>query len=79
MKKEISDQEDELRPEYNMQELLTGGIQGKYVERYKEGTNLVLLESDVAKAFPNEKAVNDALRLIIRLAKIPVAEPTQPS
>jgi len=62
---------DELRPEYDLRELLKGGVRGKYAERYKEGTNLVLLAPDVAEAFPNEEVVNEALRLVMRLAAIP--------
>ncbi len=59
--------EDELRPEYNLRELLKGGVRGKYAKRYRAGTNLVLLEPDVARAFRNARAVNEALRLVIRL------------
>jgi hypothetical protein len=66
-----ADNRDELRPEYDLKELLKGGIRGKYAERYRAGTNLVLLDRDVAQAFPTEKAVNDALRLVIELTKIP--------
>jgi hypothetical protein len=62
---------DDLRPEYDLQKLLKGGARGRYVERYRAGTNLVLLEPDVAKAFPDQRAVNEALRLVIRLTKIP--------
>ena len=62
--------DDELRPEYDLRELLKGGVRGKYVERYRAGTNLVLLDPDVAKAFPSEKAVNEALRLVIQLARL---------
>jgi len=61
---------DELRPEYDMKSLLKGGVRGKYAARYREGTNLVLLEPEVAKAFPNEKAVNEALRLVIKLKQV---------
>lgn len=61
---------DELRPEYNIKSLLKNGVRGKYALRYHAGTNLVLLEPDVAKAFPNEKAVNEALKLVIKLTKI---------
>jgi hypothetical protein len=46
-------------------------VQGKYADRYREGTNLVLLAPDVAEAFPTDEAVNEALRLVIRLRKIP--------
>jgi hypothetical protein len=65
--------EDELRSEYDLSHLLKGGVKGKYADRYKEGTNLVLLAPDVAEAFPNEEAVNEALRLVMLLAEIPVA------
>jgi hypothetical protein len=65
---------DELRPEYDLKALLRGGERGKYVERYKAGTNLVLLEPDVAEAFPDEKSVNEALRLVLELTKLPAAK-----
>ncbi|HEX9330486.1 MAG TPA: hypothetical protein VF896_01285 [Anaerolineales bacterium] len=70
MKKKTTEMNDELRPEYNLKSLLKDGVRGKYAKKYREGTNLVLLEPDVAKAFPNEKAVNDALRLVIKLNKV---------
>ncbi len=66
----MDDMDDELRPEYDLRELLKEGARGKYVARYRAGTNLVLLEPDVAKAFPDEAAVNEALRLVIRLGEI---------
>jgi len=71
MKKEVG-MDDELRPEYDLAKLLKGGVRGKYADRYREGTNLVLLSSDVAKVFPDEKAVNEALRLVTQLTKIPM-------
>lgn len=52
--------DDELRAEYDLSQL-KGGIRGKYVQRYKAGTNLVLLAPDVAEAFPSDEAVNEAL------------------
>ena len=61
---------DELRPEYDLGRLLKGGVQGKYADRYREGTNLVLLAPDVAAAFPSEEAVNEALRLVIQATKL---------
>ncbi len=73
MKKEtLPETEDELRPEYDLKTLLKGGVRGKYAGRYREGTNLVLLAPDVARAFPTEEAVNEALRLVLRMAQIPV-------
>ncbi len=59
---------DELRPEYHRDEL-GPGTRGKYYKSYQEGTNLVLLSPDVAAAFPTEKAVNDALRSLIKIAQ----------
>ena len=61
-------EEDELRPEYDFSQL-KGRERGKYVERYQAGTNLVLLEPDVAAAFPDAEKVNEALRLLIRVAQ----------
>ncbi|MCE7985590.1 MAG: hypothetical protein DYG89_30815 [Caldilinea sp. CFX5] len=65
--------EDELRPEYDLSQLLKHAVRGKYAAQYKAGTNLVLLAPDVAAAFPDEQAVNEALRLVMQLAKIPAA------
>ena len=65
MKKVESEEEDDLRPEYDFSQM-QGGVRGKYVERYRQGTNLVLLDPDVAAAFPDAKAVNDALRLLLQ-------------
>jgi len=68
--KKKSELTDELRPEYDMKSLLKGGVRGKYATRYRAGTNLVLLEPEVAKAFPNDKAVNEALKLVMKLKKV---------
>jgi hypothetical protein len=69
-KRDRNETDDELRPEYDLKKLLQGSARGKYVERYRAGTNLVLLEPDVARAFPDEKAVNEALRLVMQLSKL---------
>ena len=68
--KSKSEKAEELRPEYDLGQLLKGGVQGKYADRYREGTNLVLLAPDVAEAFPTEDAVNEALRLVIQLTRL---------
>ena len=47
-----------MRPEYD----LRGGVRGKYYERYQQGTNIVLLEPDMAKVFHDSETVNEALR-----------------
>lgn len=70
MKKRRNERADELRPEYDLRQLLKGGIRGKYAKRYHAGTNLVPLDPDVRNAFRDETAVNDALRLVIQLRKI---------
>jgi len=59
---------DELRPGYRREDL-GQGVRGKYFESYRKGSNLVLLSPDVAKVFPTEEAVNDALRSLIDLAQ----------
>lgn len=62
---------DELRREYDLSQL-NGGVRGKYVKRFRAGTNLVLLSPDVAKHFPDEHSVNQALRGLIHTAKGPL-------
>lgn len=54
-----------LRREYDF----SAGIRGKYAKRFLLGTNLVLLDPDVAEVFPTADAVNDALRALARIAK----------
>ncbi|MCP4536274.1 MAG: hypothetical protein GY832_03935 [Chloroflexi bacterium] len=68
---EVITEKDELRPEYDLNTLLDGGVRGKYAAQYQEGTNLVLLAPDVAAAFSSAEAVNEALRLVLRIARIP--------
>ena len=50
--------DDEMRPEYD----LRGGVRGKYYERYRQGTNIVLLDPDIADIFKDSTSVNAALR-----------------
>ncbi|MDH6106517.1 hypothetical protein NWP22_11670 [Anabaenopsis tanganyikae CS-531] len=56
------------RPEYDFSKM-QGGVRGKYVDRYPAGTNVVLLEPDVAQAFPTSESVNEALRLLMQIAQ----------
>lgn len=58
MKKASKLASDEIRPEYDIR----GGVRGKYYERYQEGTNIVLLEPDIAQVFHDSATVNEALR-----------------
>ncbi len=59
---------DDLRPEYELANL-SGRVQGKYYERARAGSNLVLLEPEIAEAFPDSKSVNEALGLLLRVAR----------
>ncbi len=69
MKKKMDKNEsEEMRPEYDLSQL-KGKVRGKYVERYNSGTNLVKLESDVQEAFPDSSSVNDALRMLLKIAR----------
>jgi hypothetical protein len=52
--------DDEMRDEYDF----TGGVRGKYAARYAKGTNVVVLDRDVAEVFPTSEAVNEALRAL---------------
>jgi len=65
--------EDDLRDEYD-ETLLKNGVRGKYVQRLATGSNIVRLAPDVAAAFPNEEAVNEALRLLLNVAKSAVRQ-----
>ena len=58
--------DDEMRAHYDF----TGGIRGKYARRYAEGTNVVVLDPDVARLFPNREAVNDTLRAVAQIVQI---------
>lgn len=67
-KKRKAETDDELHPEYDLSKLkfVRRGI---YARRFRSGTNLVLLDRDVRKAFPDDESVNDALRVIAKAAK----------
>ena len=56
---------DEMRPEYDFSQ----GVRGKHYQAYRAGTNVVLLEPDIAAVFPDSASVNQAFRLLVRLAK----------
>lgn len=73
-KKSKGEKADDLRPEYDLRALLKDGVQGKYAGRFRKGTNLVLLDRDIAEAFPSDEAVNTTLRLVIQLKKLPRSE-----
>jgi hypothetical protein len=52
-----------MRAEYGF----SGGVRGKYVDRYRRGTNVILLEPELTKAFPDSKSVNDAPRSLLSI------------
>ncbi len=56
---------DEMLPEYDFSK----GVKGKYADRFAEGTNLVFLQPDVAKEFPDSRSVNEALRSYLKSRK----------
>jgi len=58
--------DDEMRGHYDF----TGGVRGKYARRYAEGTNVVVLDPDVARLFPNREAVNETLRAVAQIVQI---------
>lgn len=63
-----SDTPDDLRKAYDLKSL-RGVVRGKYYRRATAGTNLVLIDSDLAKAFPDSDSVNRALRLMLETAQ----------
>ncbi len=67
MKKATARKPNGMRREYDLSQL-KGGVRGKYYRRFSEGSNLVLLDPDVADAFPDAKAVNEALRVLLNVA-----------
>jgi hypothetical protein len=58
-----------MRREYDFAST-KGGVRGKYVNRLRAGTNLVLLDPTLAEAFPTDAAVNQALRAVLNMAKV---------
>ena len=57
--------EEEMKAAYDFR----GGVRGKYYEQYRQGTNVILLDADVAEVFRDSESVNQALRELIRVAK----------
>lgn len=69
MKKDNQELKDDIRPAYDFASM-KGGVRGKYVNKYRAGTNLVLLDPEVARAFPTDAAVNQALRAVLSITKV---------
>jgi len=68
MKKIHDTPSDGIRPEYDFASM-KGGVRGKYAKRFREGTNIVLLDPAVVEAFPTEDAVNEALRGVLNTTR----------
>lgn len=58
------DEQDTMREEYDF----SGGVRGKHYQAYRQGTNLVLLEPDLANIFKDSATVNSALRTLVKIA-----------
>ena len=77
MKKARQTKKDELRAGYKRSDFPKGLVRGKYAERLRESSNVVVLEPEVARAFPNQDAVNNALLSLIQIAKKTVRRTNQ--
>jgi hypothetical protein len=60
-----SKDDDDLRPEYDLNKL-GRGVRAKYLKQYRDSTNVVVIDPDLHEAFPSAKAVNDALREVLK-------------
>ena len=60
-----ADKTEDMRPEYDFSK----GVKGKYSKKYNEGTNIIILDPDIASLFPDSKTVNDALRVLAKVAQ----------
>ena len=69
MKKANRKSANDMRPEYDFASM-QGGVRGKYIKQYRAGTNLVLLDPEVAEVFPTDAAVNHALRAVLNMTKV---------
>jgi hypothetical protein len=70
----VADADDEMRPEYDF----THAVRGKYYQRYRAGCNIVVLDPDLSQVFPDSSAVNQALRLLVNVARRRVRRSTPP-
>src|SRR5258708_5184542 len=68
MKKANRKPANDMRPEYDFASM-KGGVRGKYIKQYRAGTNLVLLDPELAQVFPTAAAVNEALRAVVQMTK----------
>ena len=64
----MSNTNEDLEKEYDLKSL-GEGVRGKYYDQYQKGVNVVVIDSNISKAFPNAKAVNDALHKVLENRK----------
>lgn len=76
MPKRTDPDDYELRDEYDLSTMTVVG-RGRYAPDRRGGKNVVLLAEDVAEAFPTDEAVNEALRLVLRISEVPVKYSTE--
>ena len=69
---------NEMRSEYDFTSM-KGGVRGKYVRRARQGTNIVLIEPEIAGAFPTEEAVNEALKGVLSTTRAVPEKALQPT
>ncbi len=69
------DDNDEMRPEYDF----SHGVRGKHYQAYRDGTNVVFLEPNVARVFSDSASVNQVLRLLLQLARTNIPVDTRPN
>jgi len=78
MKDRNDDDADDLRQAYVLEDFPAGLQRGKYAARMADGSNIVRLDPDVARAFPDSASVNEALRSLIRIAERAAIQPEDP-
>ncbi len=78
MQKPTDADDYELRDEYDLSKM-TVVAKGRYAPHRRAGKNVVLLEDDVVEAFPTDEAVNDALRLVMRISEVPTKYSAEPA
>lgn len=76
MPKRTNPDDYELRDEYDLAKM-TIVPKGRYAPHRRAGKNIVLLEPDIARAFPTDETVNEALRLVIEIARVPEKRKTK--
>lgn len=67
---EIDARDPDMLDDYDFSQ----GVRGKYIQRFAEGSNVVVLSPDIAEIFPDSESVNEVLRMLIKIARKNVSE-----